>query len=316
MAQCTNPEYGPFFRPALQGTPMSKRKVERMGYWRCKQCLSCKLAKTDEWILRMLHEQTTTPGISLFVTLTYADEHLIYLPGSNNPTVCISETQAFFDRFRDRLNYSKFKYLLVGDYGPETFRPHYHFASFFSDPALSYNHVKQLLESSWQMKGFVTVDNLIHERMAYLVRYITEKLYNNKVLFDSLNVKPIFQSQSKGIGKEYAQKEIANRVRSSKFQSRIRGRMVGIPRYYRKILGITNELLQPGIDEKISQEADIIDSHPKYDDLSTHFKHELERLRTSSLEDYVVFGKHVLNIYKHKDKTLKSKHNLKKRNIL
>lgn len=78
---------------------------------------------------------------SVFVTLTYRDEHLP--PGGNLST---EHTQLFLKRLRKMIAPAKCRYFLVGEYGPETFRPHYH-ASIFGVGV----HQSALIWEAWGM---------------------------------------------------------------------------------------------------------------------------------------------------------------------
>ena len=86
----------------------------------CGQCLPCRINKRREWTFRLeleasLHEHNS------FVTLTYADQ---FLPedGSVNPR----HTQLWLKRLRKVLDPRKVRFFLCGEYGDQTFRPHYH----------------------------------------------------------------------------------------------------------------------------------------------------------------------------------------------
>lgn len=68
-------------------------------------------------------------GENAFLTLTYADEHLPVLP-NGQATLVPKHAQDFLKRFRKSIEPIRVRYFLVGEYGDETQRPHYHLALF------------------------------------------------------------------------------------------------------------------------------------------------------------------------------------------
>lgn len=65
-----------------------------------------------------------------------------------------SDLQKFFKRFRKLFNYAfpshYFKYVAVGEYGSQTFRPHFHIALFVSD-VLPFAKLSSLLNIAWKL---------------------------------------------------------------------------------------------------------------------------------------------------------------------
>lgn len=100
-------------------------------------------------------------GDSVFVTLTYDQEHL-------PEDLCVSkrEAQLFLKRLRKHLGRS-IRYYLVGEYGTQSGRPHYH-AIIFGVSDLDTPHI----EKAWQ-KGFVHVGTVTVESAGYCVAYIS-----------------------------------------------------------------------------------------------------------------------------------------------
>lgn len=153
----------------------------------CGKCEACVNRKKSEWFIRLKQEQIVTDNVC-FVTLTYDDEHL-----PKDFSVSVNDCQLFLKRLRSYL-YKPIKYYLTSEYGPQTFRPHYH-AIFFG---LSSYDCEQI-EKAWQ-NGFVTVAEISDERIRYVCGYVVEKL------FTPPGRKPIFNLISKGLGKSYVEK--------------------------------------------------------------------------------------------------------------
>lgn len=104
-------------------------------------------------------------GDSVFVTLTYDEEH-----HPKDGSVRRSEVQGFMKRLRFALAPRKVRFYAVGEYGDETWRPHYHVVLF----GVSVFEEKEI-ERCWS-RGFVQVVPLTVELAAYCVGYVTKKM--------------------------------------------------------------------------------------------------------------------------------------------
>lgn len=186
----------------------------------CGQCLPCRINKKRVWSHRILLESYKHEH-SCFVTLTYDRE---YLPsdGSLNP----KHTQDWLKRLRERFYPTKFRYYLVGEYGDESQRPHYHVALFgyprcpFTVPGERI--IKQCeceaclpISETWKM-GLVTLHALEPDSAAYICGYVTKKMTSvrdEKVKAWLNGRHPEFARMSRkpGIGAP-AMKEIADRI--------------------------------------------------------------------------------------------------------
>lgn len=109
---------------------------------------------------------------SSFVTLTYDNEHL-----PSGASLVPKHTQLFLKLLRKRLGPERpLRYYLVGEYGDETQRPHYHAALFGVSP-LEW----ELVQSCWPHGA---VDNPVKKRLGtltlesaqYIAGYVTKKM--------------------------------------------------------------------------------------------------------------------------------------------
>lgn len=150
----------------------------------CGHCSACKSLLVNTWKNRLYLEANAHRYV-YFLTLTYTDDHLpkldvnvlyddanldnevvssvlsdscdyLGLLGSTQvPCVNVRDTQLFFKRLRyyisqDSKVYEKtLRYFLVAEYGPTTFRPHYHCLLFFDDAEISYI-LPEIVYKSWQ----------------------------------------------------------------------------------------------------------------------------------------------------------------------
>ena len=134
----------------------------------CGQCLPCRINKAREWTHRLLLEQTMH-GDSCFITLTYMDEHLPI--GYNlKPT----DLTNFLKKLRRAIEPQRIRYFAVGEYGDNSWRPHYHLAIF--GLGIFYHN---LIMETWG-KGFIQMGDLNKDSARYMVGYCTKKMTNKK----------------------------------------------------------------------------------------------------------------------------------------
>lgn len=145
----------------------------------CGQCLGCKLERSRQWAIRVMHE-ASQHELNCFVTLTYDDKHLPDLNSLDYPAF-----QLFMKRLRKKYSGRKIKFYMCGEYGGQgTERPHYHACLFghnFDDlvpfkitKAGSKIYTSAKLASLWPY-GFSTVGEVTFESAAYTARYIMKK---------------------------------------------------------------------------------------------------------------------------------------------
>lgn len=105
-------------------------------------------------------------SFSTFATLTYDPDHYP-ISGSLKPEDC----QKFFKRLRKRLGKDrKIRYYLVGEYGDESERAHYHAAIF----GLS-EQEKDHVDAAWGL-GHTMLGTLTYDSAQYIAGYVTKKL--------------------------------------------------------------------------------------------------------------------------------------------
>lgn len=125
-------------------------------------------------------EQSYEKFGSSFVTLTYNEIHHPQ-DGSLQP----DDLRSFLKHLRERTGVGSFRYFAVGEYGDRSWRPHYHLALFGVPPTF-----ENAIAKSWsvrtgegherELRGFIKVDFLTHERAGYIAGYCTKKLTNAK----------------------------------------------------------------------------------------------------------------------------------------
>lgn len=155
----------------------------------CGKCIGCKLERSRQTAIRLMHEASLHQANS-FVTLTYDNEHLPRARETHaHATLSKSDLQLFTKRLNEsnrRLNGQGIRYYACGEYGEQTFRPHYHLAVFgedFSQDRKKWKKSKtghQLWRSDrlaalWPL-GSADIGELTFESAAYVARYITKKI--------------------------------------------------------------------------------------------------------------------------------------------
>lgn len=150
----------------------------------CGKCSSCLSDKARDWSNRCLMELQSSK-CAVFVTLTYNDFHLPF--GDSGPTLRVEDCQKFMKRLRKHFSEKRIRFLLSGEYGSKTQRPHYHAILFglhlsdFPDLRLvKYNKLKQPLFTSptlaaiWS-HGIVSIGSVTKQSCDYVCRYVLKK---------------------------------------------------------------------------------------------------------------------------------------------
>lgn len=136
----------------------------------CGQCMPCRINKQRTWVGRLQLELATSE-LSSFVTLTYADEYLPHHGYLNKRDV-----QLWLKRLRKSLSKRgrTLRYFVCGEYGEQTWRPHYHAILYGVSPVES-----ALLAESWAM-GLVHAGTAEPASMSYVCGYVCKKMTNKK----------------------------------------------------------------------------------------------------------------------------------------
>jgi len=141
----------------------------------CGQCIPCRVNKRREWTHRMMLESSLQKD-NAFLTLTYSDESL-----PDDLSVRPRTISLFIKRLRKRG--CRFRYFACGEYGDNTFRPHYHLA-LFGFPTCTWGTTRKkeyccpvcaLVADCWT-EGYIHLDSLTSSSMAYIAGYVTKKM--------------------------------------------------------------------------------------------------------------------------------------------
>lgn len=145
----------------------------------CGQCIGCRLEKARQWALRLMHE-AQFHDYRWFLTLTYSDEHY-----PERGSLDKSHFQKFMKRLRKANPGCNIRYMHCGEYGDETFRPHYHAIVFgLPIPDLRQYEVTKRGDTMWTSEkldqvwglGKVMIGSVSYESAGYVARYVLKKV--------------------------------------------------------------------------------------------------------------------------------------------
>lgn len=181
----------------------------------CGKCQGCMYDRARLWSYRIMMERLYHDE-SWFVTLTYDDDHC---PRSDNGayTLKLDDLQRYLKRLR-KVQYNDYgvriRFFACGEYGSQTFRPHYHLILFGCHlPDLlpwrasglgNMLYRSEFMEHVWPY-GHVEIGEVTQASAAYVARYCTKKLGGNKSVYTELGVDPEFVTMSRrpAIGAKY-----------------------------------------------------------------------------------------------------------------
>ena len=140
----------------------------------CGNCRFCRRKAQQVWGTRILLESYFYPH-SVFGTLTYSDDNVPMYDGVlqlHKPDIT-----TFLEKLRWQTRHMRpLRFFIVGEYGDETWRPHYHFILFGHDIS-----VEPAIKAAWtnkskQTMGLHQIAPLNFDRALYTARYCLKKM--------------------------------------------------------------------------------------------------------------------------------------------
>lgn len=239
--------FGPFF-----GRDNSDHRLLMMP---CRHCVGCRLARSREWANRLMLEMLYHDE-SWFLTLTYDDEHLPTSYAVDDVTgevVAVHATLVKSDlqKFLKRLRFSGqvVRYYCAGEYGSNTYRPHYHLILFglhlMDIKPLNRNPLGQVYYQSdyisklWPF-GYHILGQVTWQSCSYVARYTMKKATHgiDKSYYRKANIVEEFQTMSlkPAIGRQfYDDHPDIFDFDKFNFSTSDGGRAIIPPEYYRKL---------------------------------------------------------------------------------
>lgn len=180
----------------------------------CRKCVGCRLDKSREWANRVVMEQLYHQE-SWFLTLTYDDEHLPPAypvdPATGeilsvHATLVKDDLQKFFKRLRKNSK-QELRYFASGEYGSQTYRPHYHcliFGLHLDDlKPIKQNfsgdqyYISDFISKCWPF-GIHILGQVTWNSAAYVARYTMKKATHGytKEYYEKAGIQSEFQTMS------------------------------------------------------------------------------------------------------------------------
>lgn len=192
----------------------------------CRTCEECFQQTRREWVTRAVCESKLHDSM-LFATFTYEDAQIpktdiITEDGEylTHYTLDYTDFQKFMKKLRKKID-KPIRYMVCGEYGSHTYRPHYHAILFgldFSDFKTAPEWYKRntqgddlyiipQLSEIWT-HGYVTVSKANTQTMAYVAGYVAKKLTDRdtKRFYDDCGIVRPFIRSSKALGAVYFDK--------------------------------------------------------------------------------------------------------------
>lgn len=263
----------------------------------CGRCPACLRNRQNDWVFRLNEELKIAP-YSYFFTLTYRDDDLPWICSVKykNEFPCLSkrDIQLFMKRLRKNIK-EKIKYHIVGEYGPETLRPHYH-GLLFSFVPIS----EKLFISCWSksdLKFDVFEPAFTRSAAGYVSKYICAVPFLPDFIKDSdRSVKP-FTLCSNGLGLSYLEinPEIVNKkINQLETFVVLDGVKMRMPRYYQDKLFPKPDVLEKNDRTKVLEvKAKAINDLKRRKYLNYCKKYNLKPDTSDSLDRYEEYKKMV-----------------------
>jgi len=206
----------------------------------CGQCSGCRLRRARHWATRCVHEQQLH-AVSCFLTLTYREPSPVSL--------CYRDFQLFMKRLR-KFAKVPVRFFACGEYGEETFRPHFHACLFgfdFLDKKFHKTsksgerlYVSSRADSLWS-HGNVWIGAVTFQSASYVARYVMKKVTGDQAEFyyqsvdlsgELIPVEPEFvhMSLKPGIGSGWLERFGSDVYPSGEVV--VQGKKSVMPRYY------------------------------------------------------------------------------------
>lgn len=237
----------------------------------CGTCVGCRQRRAKEWATRAVHE-AAQHEFNSFVTLTYDAAHL-----PEGGDLVPRHLQLFLKRVRNAarkrrgcpgLLGSRLRFLACGEYGETGGRPHYHailFGVSFSDGVKRGRELfsSRCLSSLWPL-GDAQFGTVTGASAAYVAQYSLKKQSRrewSEFYGDGIVKQPPFLrcSLRPGIGAQWL-KRYAQDTRYGFVV--VDGVKYAVPRYYQKLLDVTDVGLAEESRENAAMSPRVLDARP------------------------------------------------------
>lgn len=169
----------------------------------CNKCPACYKRRVSSWSFRLMQQEKVST-CAYFFTLTYDNDH-VRRTEKNFLTLSKRDVQLFLKRLRKLCPNDSIKYYICGEYGTQTWRPHYH--------AIMFNVNIEKVPVAWDL-GHVydrNEDGTDYARVneatvGYVLKYMCK---TQRVPFHKNDDRqPEFALMSKGLGANYLSEDM------------------------------------------------------------------------------------------------------------
>lgn len=138
----------------------------------CRECWQCRQRKIDDWVGRCIAEGKTAVGTSC-VTLTYGADENGDTDHIRAAILTYSDVQGYFKRLR--ANGFPLRYFVVGEYGKEKGRAHWHAILFWQKKIPPHELRTNFMERHWP-HGYSFWDENNDRAIRYACKYLQKDL--------------------------------------------------------------------------------------------------------------------------------------------
>lgn len=224
----------------------------------CNKCIHCLNRRASGWSFR-LRQESQLHEEKYFVTYTYSNEK-VHITNNAFSTLVKTDFQDYMAQLRKKMpmekigklrRYQPVKYYLAGEYGTQSYRPHYHAILFSVKLELIIgveNAIAALTNKEFFLKGkyefthpswphgYMTVGEVNEASIGYCLKYISK--LGKIPLHENDDRLPEFQLCSKGLGKNYITKQ-TRKYHNSDLVGRVyltieNQKKIAMPRYYKQ----------------------------------------------------------------------------------
>lgn len=195
------------------------------------------------------------------------------------------DVQLYLKRIRHHAKGKRIKYYLAGEYGGQTYRPHYHIIMF--------NAPLDLVFSCWD-RGHIHIGKVEGASVGYTLKYISKPgripMHRND---DRI---PEFGLMSKGIGRNYLTDQIVKwhkaKLTERQYVSLGQGLKIAMPRYLKELIYTDDEraIIQAYMDQKMADTC--IEQHYQSNDVGGEYRNKKEAIKASYKRSALVAKNH------------------------
>lgn len=194
----------------------------------CGRCPACHARRISGWSFRLMQEERQSLSAH-FITLTYAPKNVRRSPLGGRLTLVKRDIQLFFKKLRKSSYWGdRIKYFVVGEYGSNYSRPHYH-AIVFNCPSL------ELYQPCWP-HGHIHYGKVSGASVGYCLKYMCKVGAIPQYKGDDRT--PEFGLFSKGLGASYLTPDMIrwhlDELTKRCYIPMPGGKKIAMPRYFKE----------------------------------------------------------------------------------